>query len=152
MQLYHRIATIFTIHSIKEASIHWRELIILNKINLWYKTLSRLSPLNAMANVDDVHTKPIPAFYCCYLLRSTVRQTSLYIGSTPHPSRRLAQHNGVSRGGARKTANDKRPWEMVLIVEGFMNRTAALQFEYVYSPPSLLLQALNSWVSTIYTT
>ncbi|PIG86801.1 structure-specific endonuclease subunit slx1 [Aspergillus arachidicola] len=84
-----------------------------------------------MANVDDVHTKPIPAFYCCYLLRSTVRQTSLYIGSTPHPSRRLAQHNGVSRGGARKTANDRRPWEMVLIVEGFMSRTAALQFEHL---------------------
>ncbi|KAF7621688.1 hypothetical protein AFLA_011980 [Aspergillus flavus NRRL3357] len=88
-----------------------------------------------MANVDDVHTKPIPAFYCCYLLRSTVRQTSLYIGSTPHPSRRLAQHNGVSRGGARKTANDKRPWEMVLIVEGFMNRTAALQFEWAWQKP-----------------
>lgn len=75
---------------------------------------------------------PIPAFYCCYLLRSTVRHASLYIGSTPEPSRRLAQHNGDRTGGARKTSSEKlRPWEMVAIVSGFMNRAGALQFEYV---------------------
>ncbi|GKZ19661.1 slx4p interacting protein [Aspergillus brasiliensis] len=91
------------------------------------------------AEVD--HTKPIPAYYCCYLLRSTKQRTSLYIGSTPHPARRLAQHNGDSKGGARKTAkDDKRPWEMVLLVEGFTSRVAALQFEWAWQNPKMSSQ------------
>ncbi|GKZ67576.1 slx4p interacting protein [Aspergillus niger] len=91
------------------------------------------------AEVD--HTKPIPAYYCCYLLRSTKQRTSLYIGSTPHPARRLAQHNGESKGGARKTAkDDKRPWGMVLLVEGFTSRVGALQFEWAWQNPKMSSQ------------
>jgi structure-specific endonuclease subunit SLX1 len=75
-------------------------------------------------------SKPIPALYTVYLLRSTVRHASLYIGSTPNPPRRLKQHNGQVRGGAARTSRASlRPWEMVALVSGFPGMVAALKFE-----------------------
>jgi structure-specific endonuclease subunit SLX1 len=77
-------------------------------------------------------SRPIPALYAVYVLRSTKRHASIYIGSTPHPPRRLNQHNGIARGGAVRTAKDTlRPWEVIILITGFPSSIAALKFESV---------------------
>ncbi|KAI3393090.1 hypothetical protein diail_4761 [Diaporthe ilicicola] len=87
-----------------------------------------------------VQSKPIPALYVVYILRSTVRPASLYIGSTPHPPRRLKQHNGKSKGGAVRTSrNSLRPWEMVGVVSGFPSMVGTLKFEWALNNPHLSL-------------
>lgn len=77
-----------------------------------------------------IEAKPIPALYTVYILRSTVRHASLYIGSTPNPPRRLLQHNGLAKGGAVRTSRTSlQPWEMIGLVSGFPSMVAALKFE-----------------------
>ncbi|QYS94999.1 Structure-specific endonuclease subunit SLX1 [Trichoderma simmonsii] len=84
--------------------------------------------------------KPLPALYVVYVLRSTVRPGSIYIGSTPNPPRRLKQHNGEAKGGAVRTSRDSlRPWEMIVLVSGFPSSTAALKFEWALNNPHLTL-------------
>lgn len=75
-------------------------------------------------------------FFGCYLLDSVhPRALSLggrtYIGFTVDPKRRLRQHNGELSQGAYKTRK-WRPWDMVLVVHGFVNQRTALQFEWTW--------------------
>ena len=79
-------------------------------------------------------------FFACYLLRSLDPSAHgrTYIGFTVNPKRRLRQHNGEVKGGARKTSRH-RPWEMLAFVHGFTNKVSALQFEWAWQKPMLSL-------------
>lgn len=81
-------------------------------------------------NMGAVRNGPdVDAMVCaCYLLvsGSSKLRGFTYVGFTVNPARRLRQHNGEIKGGARRTAR-LRPVEMVAVVHGFTNKVAALQ-------------------------
>ena len=64
----------------------------------------------------------------CYLLVSN--DGSTYVGATVDPDRRLRQHNGLIKGGARATARKLGTWRRMCFVRGFPDNHAALQFEW----------------------
>lgn len=84
----------------------------------------------------------------CYLLLSSTRT---YIGCSNNPSKRLRQHNGEIKGGAKATLMH-RPWRHKAIVTGFKTRTSALSFEWHAKHPrkSTLLKKISIEQSLVY--
>lgn len=72
-----------------------------------------------------------PGDFICYCLQSMApgHSNRTYIGMTNNMRRRLAEHNGKRKGGARYT-HSHRPWRVVFVVGGFPNRSEALRFEW----------------------
>lgn len=70
----------------------------------------------------------MPSCYQCYLLVSETGDGT-YIGVTSDMRRRLRQHNGEIKGGAKATRR-ARPWRVVCTVQGFPDYRSVLQFEY----------------------
>lgn len=59
-----------------------------------------------------------------------------YAGVSPDPTRRLRQHNGEIKGGAKYTTSKGKGWRHLCLIEGF-NKIQALQFEWAvkHYPP-----------------
>ena len=75
-----------------------------------------------------------PGHYCYCLFSPSTKRT--YVGYTVNPIRRLRQHNGLIKGGAKRTKKG-RPWVMVFYVSGFPDHRTGLQFEWRHNHPSL---------------
>jgi putative endonuclease len=65
--------------------------------------------------------------YYCYLITAENRT---YIGMTNDLERRLLQHNGILKGGAKATRM-KSGWKYRIVV-GVFNRSDASIFEYMW--------------------
>ena len=69
--------------------------------------------------------------YYVYLLESSNGLT--YVGATIDLNRRLRQHNGIIKGGAKRTTgivNKGESWKRYCYVSGFPDWKSALQFEW----------------------
>lgn len=67
--------------------------------------------------------------HICYFLKSLSQPWRFYFGYTVDIDRRIRQHNGEIKGGAKRTRKG-RPWKVVCYISGFPDQTTALQFEW----------------------
>ena len=53
-----------------------------------------------------------------------------YAGVSPDPIRRLRQHNGAIKGGAKYTISKGPGWKHICVISGFQDKIQAMQFEW----------------------
>ena len=72
--------------------------------------------------------------WICYLIANN---NYTYVGVTPTPEKRLRQHNGEIKGGAKYTTSKGPGWKHICIIKGFHNKIQAMQFEWAvkHEPP-----------------
>ena len=76
--------------------------------------------------------------YVCYCISSTTTSKT-YVGVTNNLERRLRQHNGEIKGGAKYTSSGG-PWTLAMLVGPFGTYQHALHFEWHWKhiPPKKL--------------
>lgn len=65
----------------------------------------------------------------CYILKNDFNFNT-YNGYTIDPERRIKQHNGILKGGAKYTKLRGINWNMYCLITGFPNKINALQCEW----------------------
>ncbi len=116
--------------------------------------LDELEDLTDVADVADSKEDGQP--WGLYLLRfSYPHKIYTYVGVTPSIRRRLRQHNGIIKGGARYTTNIKSrypqyEWQCVCYTVGFQTTRQCLQAEWANKGNSLARKwrtrhKLSSW-------
>ncbi|RZC69748.1 hypothetical protein C5167_032898, partial [Papaver somniferum] len=87
------------------------------------KTFSSLkSHIETPIPQNQSSTSPSPSSWSVYLILSTNAPLKTYVGVTTNFSRRLKQHNGELKGGA-KALRSGRPWICACIIQGFKDHS-----------------------------
>lgn len=78
--------------------------------------------------------------FICYILRNNNEKykNRTYNGFTNNIKRRIRQHNGIIKGGAKYTCRyriDENSWQIIAIVSGFPDKINALQCEWRIKHP-----------------
>ncbi|KAJ9685562.1 hypothetical protein PVL29_017558 [Vitis rotundifolia] len=105
------------------------------RISKIFRSIKRSNP-NPNPNPDPSKSSPSSSrsrsrssfSWLVYLILSTNTPIKTYVGVTTNFSRRLKQHNGELKGGA-KASRTGRPWVCACIIQGFKDKSEACQFE-----------------------
>ncbi|CAL9242208.1 unnamed protein product [Arabidopsis halleri] len=87
-------------------------------------------PISSSSSQQSQENSKIPKSksWSVYLILSTTEPIKTYVGITTDFARRLKQHNGEIRGGA-KASSAGRPWLCACIITGFTCLSQASSFE-----------------------
>ncbi|XP_010481892.1 PREDICTED: structure-specific endonuclease subunit slx1 [Camelina sativa] len=91
------------------------------------QTQVSISPSSSQKSQENLKI-PDPKSWSVYLILSTNEPIKTYVGITTDFARRLKQHNGEIRGGA-KASSAGRPWLCACIITGFTCLSQAASFE-----------------------
>lgn len=93
--------------------------------------------LSTIGSKMDISVASQTSQHFCYVLSNQKWPGKTYAGYTVSPARRLRQHNGGLKGGAKYTARFKPDWEFLIIVTSpqFTKHTG-LSFEWSLHHPT----------------
>jgi len=112
--------------------LHWRTRSSCTTVKVSKSRLGVNALIRSTSRMDS------PSFVYCLSTMDEPYQT--YIGATMNIDKRLQQHNGILRGGARATSKRPGQWHRICYVKGFTHWKLALSFEWHWKHFSRRLQ------------